>query len=797
MDYEKKYWSQGEFKKSDGSAYVGYVGIKDGRGYVYDGGEELEKLDKYITQFNSSSKFFDRLLQETLQLPFRKRDVQFQANDFLYHGTIKQILEKLQTNNDYLFQQATISDTLIPAVDDCSVFATSDNSYRVFVASDGKKYRNMPESTDTDVYAQVKKSLEDAFVYNDNWDTDRDDDLAYDIKPGELPKSQYPKKYKRVPQTDMVIDLTEGVLKRYDFKTKTTTRTALDSTFYPQDGSTPKYDFNNIVNSDCCITRVGIDEDGDKRVKILLFVAFKTKFIIMRYIFYPDNFQKNTRDDSYDTIDFNSGSDVLVFDTIDPANKNTLNFLEISDIRVRGNYLYVVDSKLNMALRYDITYLKEEDGQIVWDVRSLRLLDTLQGDGTTKDKIYFNRPVSIEATDDNIFIADAGNNCIKVYSKSFDYVRTVKNGPFTSHDIQTVQINPYSITLDDGTEIGKNSLWVFSVAGESLYLTIVSNGLCVFSKRIQRIHLIKHKYEWDEKFKSVKFSFNNSNYYYICTTKRIYKLHLSKPNYPFASLSYFKQRILLSSMIWGKVPYPWHILPAGEGDDDTIVTWSYRPPQTSAEILDNKCFCLCGCDSIEPCDNNGTESQFDGDIIFHIGNLYNQSKIDTYCKRNNCTFNEIPANELKNMIKCSGIFLYNETSSYLSSMSKLNYPCFITEEINDMDPSEYVNPITFNKMMYKVIFNLINIKNTLLGRFWGYYNLDELMAFDQMEYDDYFQSLRIEKNNDFFIHDNEPTSIVVNRVFEKVWDLQQKLLNHMQTKYRAMGALTNNSFKSI
>lgn len=52
--------------------------------------------------------------------------------------------------------------------------------------------------------------------------------------------------------------------------------------------------------------------------------------------------------------------------------------------------------------------------------------------------------------------------------------------------------------------------------------------------------MLKDKFMWDEEFKSVKFSFTNSNYYYLCTTKRVYKLHLSKPFYPFASLSYFK-----------------------------------------------------------------------------------------------------------------------------------------------------------------------------------------------------------------------------------------------------------------
>lgn len=40
-DYEKKYWSENEFLKSDGNNYSGYVGIRKGQGYIYTTGEKL------------------------------------------------------------------------------------------------------------------------------------------------------------------------------------------------------------------------------------------------------------------------------------------------------------------------------------------------------------------------------------------------------------------------------------------------------------------------------------------------------------------------------------------------------------------------------------------------------------------------------------------------------------------------------------------------------------------------------------------------------------------------------------
>lgn len=797
MEYEKKYWDYNGFRTSDGKDYQGYVGIYDNQGYIFDTGEPLIKKDSYLTQFNSSGKFFDRLLHEDLQLPYTKKEIQFQANDFLYHTTIREILKKLQANNDYIYQQATISDTLIPAVDDCSIFATDDSSYYVFEDNRGNQWKQLPTSQEE--FEVVSQKLASSFIDNPNFDKSKEE-RVYQLKIGEVAKRVYPSVYSKIPKTNLVVNLNNGILKRYNLSTKSSTRTALDPTFYSQEqGVEPLFNFDEIVASDSIITQIGMDANGNKRVKLILFLAFKTKIVVCRFILYPDNFQAQQSDDEYSYLDFRdeNSKDILVIDTIDPANLSSLKFLDLSDMRVKGHHLYCVDKTLNMLVRYDIGGIANEDGYVTWDKKSLRLLDILQGDGKVNSQIYFNAPVSVDADDDFVYVADSKNKCIKKYSSSLDYVATIKNGSYAQHDIQRVQVNPYGFDLYDGTHIAPNSLWIFSVNAKNLHLSIVSNGRLVYSRPFSAITINEDRYSWDEKFKTVKFSFSNSNYFYVVTTKRVYKVHMSKPHYPFASLSYFKQRVLLSSMIWGQIPYKWHALPAGENDDTIDVTWNYHAPSTSAEILDNKAFCLIGCDSTEPCDEKGTQKQFDGDIIFHVGTLYNQSKVDTYCKRHNCKFSDIPKDELKDMIKCSGVFLYNETTSYLTSTSKLNFACFTSDEINEMDSEEYVNPITFNKMMYKVIFNLINIKNVLLGKYWGYYNLDGLMVFDQMEYDDYFQNMRIEKSDDFFIHDNEPTSIVINRIFEKVYDLQEKFLNHMQTKYRAQGAFTNNSFKVI
>lgn len=788
MIFEKKYWSEGEYKTEDGKPYTGHVGILKGKGYIFHTEEPLVKEDSYIAQFNSTKYFTDRILDEDIALPFDYYDTSFAANDFLSSSVLRDIILKLQANNDYIFRNAIISNTMIPNTDNVSILATRDNTYFVFVGKSGKEYQSATTAN--------LKDITDGFILNPNSPTTSAD---YPLAAGEAPKEKYPANYLRIPKTKAVTELKNGYLHRYDLTSKKKTSTALDNTFYPQfkggKVNPATHNFNDLSHAEIAIKKV-LKEGSRKKIELFIFLLLKTKLIIFPYTYYTGDLK--TMPEVPD-INFNTGSkDILILDTVEPMNKNSLAFLGLKDIEIHGNYMYLVDETLNMVLRYDISFLLNDESDLSFKLESIRLIDQLQGDGTARDEIYFNHPVSIAADDDYIYVADKGNGCIKKYSSSFDYVTTLQNGAFTNHSIESIAINPYAPTLEDGTVLEPGSLWIFSTSGKHLFITVISGGLVKSFKQVEKIELLEDEYTWDEEFKSVKFSFTNSNYAYLSTTKRVYKIHLSRPTYPFASLSYFKQRSLLSTMVWSSVPYHWHLLPDGTGDEDVNITWAYRPGKSSAEVLDNRAFCVVGIDTTEPVENDENEQQqFDGDLILHIGNLYNQSAVDTYCKRNNVKFGEIPDHELAPMVKCSGLFLYVEPTSYISSLSDYSVPCYISEDIKQIKYEEYINPQTFNSHIYKLIYNLINIKNALIGTFQGAYNIDNVMVFDMLILDDYFQQLKIENNDDLFVHENELTSIIINRIFEKIYDIQAHILDHMKTKFISTQSFNNNTFRII
>lgn len=200
MTYEKKYWSKNEYYLQNGDAYEGYVGIFEGKPYIYETEEELKVGDNYYSQHNLGKYFFDRILNEKMKLPYGKKEMTFQPNDFLYRSTLKSILQKLQANNDYIYKCATISDTLIPCVDDCSILATTNNSYYVFVDAVGNEHKSVPVNENSSINKTLE-SIKDGYIYNPNFDNsllEKTNDLStlvYPLKQGDKPKTKYASKW--------------------------------------------------------------------------------------------------------------------------------------------------------------------------------------------------------------------------------------------------------------------------------------------------------------------------------------------------------------------------------------------------------------------------------------------------------------------------------------------------------------------------------------------------------------------------------------------------------------------------
>lgn len=170
------------------------------------------------------------------------------------------------------------------------------------------------------------------------------------------------------------------------------------------------------------------------------------------------------------------------------------------------------------------------------------------------------------------------------------------------------------------------------------------------------------------------------------------------------------------------------------------ITWDYQPPTTSAEILDNKCFALVSADDF-------TES-FEGDLIFHFGILYDNSKINEYIRQNKSKykngimrFEDIPLGELALMVKSLAILIYNEKDSFISSISNEDMAIYDIYKIEEQLNYDYINALTFNKIIHSLGFNLMNLKNNLFGNFRAATNIDNVIVYDNIIFDEYYNNL--------------------------------------------------------
>lgn len=552
-----------------------------------------------------------------------------------------------------------------------------------------------------------------------------------------------------------------------------------------------KHNFNNITASNIVLTKV---ENGV--ADLMLFITFKTKLLIIKTKYYYENEEKNFNNE-FNLSDSGKNIQFIELDRINPNDSTSIKFMNLNAIKIYKNMLYLIDSDLNMVLRYDIDLLTSPDEDInTFDIASIKFINMLQGLGKSSDKIYFNKPYSIDVTDNRAYIVDRNNKCVKAYTPGLNYIKTLKNGFFSAHDIQAVAVNPHSCIINN-KEIPAESLWIVSVLNKRIFISVLYEDIVMAYGQIEDISLISDKYSWLEEVRGINFSQTNSNYFYLNTNKRVYKFHVSTPFYPFASISYYKQRSIVGTMKWSKMNYPWHRIPSLYGavtDDTSIdnqVTWNYMPPTTSAEILDNKCFTLIG------------SPEFEGDIIFHYGILYDNSKIQSYIKENSplfegeMTFNDIDLGNLANMIKSSAILLYKEGDSFISSLSNNEVKVYDSYKFNEDLEEDYINSLTFNKMLYSVVYNLLKIKNSLFGRFKAATNIDNVIVYDSLVLDDYFNMLQINNEADYFIHDNEITSIIVNRTLESIYNLQEKIINKMQTTFMATQSYVNNTSRII
>lgn len=136
------------------------------------------------------------------------------------------------------------------------------------------------------------------------------------------------------------------------------------------------------------------------------------------------------------------------------------------------------------------------------------------------------------------------------------------------------------------------------------------------------------------------------------------------------------------------------------------------------------------------------------------------------------------------LIGPSAVYRFRETTNYETVLRDPNLKYYNYNRI-EFSKKEYNQSFVANKEFYKLFSNIIQFKNVLKGRFFFEFDRFGDLAIKDYVYltDSEINELSVDLEFDSFINDNELTQPnVINRLFKKVYDFQQKVVDLTQIK---------------
>lgn len=430
----------------------------------------------------------------------------------------------------------------------------------------------------------------------------------------------------------------------------------------------------------------------------------------------------------------------VVFSTSAIDLNSDKSFSMIEDISVNGDHLYITDSINNAVYKYDIS------GYIVTDVtrfNTVYLIDVIGYLGDENNRSGFNEPAAVEAISDRVYIHDRVNKCIKTYTKDFTWVNTLILD--INYSIIDIKFNDYFGNLFILADKG-NSDFIIMVLDKDAkkilneydldekYEEIIDGEIAKIS--IKNKNRISYVIDPRERLRGIRFSSQDSNIFYVFSNYTVYKKFITKPEATIGKWS-----ITRAGISWG---YIWNFIDVNY--NNLSVAWN-------------------------TISGSGREN-------INIADMNIISREDNY----DDIFMPVKANSPE----CFKILYFKESTLYDTALKSRDISIYNTTRLG-MQEGEYVNALTINKELYKQIFNIFAIRNLLKGKFAGSYNRAGNLVYEQYDYlqDEEMQSIMVDNSNDLYVHENEHVSSeVLNRPLKKIFNLQQKLLNIVDTRVK-------------
>ena len=411
------------------------------------------------------------------------------------------------------------------------------------------------------------------------------------------------------------------------------------------------------------------------------------------------------------------------------TSENTLTFASIGGMATVGTYLFITDTGNDTIIKYDIAGYINSDTVLA---NKRNIIELIGGRGNTKDKLLFNAPKEITANNNNIIVHDSANYVFKVYDLDFNYITSIGGISLRTESFAAIE---YNKLLD--------VLYVVTVTKNNTVKLYIIDNDCY---EISETYTLDTKLQPGEEIRNIEFSLNDSNYFYLCTSYSIYKLLVNKPNFAFGKYS---SDLLFTNVVATTLP----------ATIDSNNLWNY------VNVKFKKADFLWNTGTDHTCFNSISSGS---DIT--TSTIYNDNfkgfRITPQSTNSDRVF----------IITEGRIYFFNESNNLNSVLKLDNFTNF--GNTFTLKGNEYIQGSTLNKEFYKIIRDILELKNNIKGRFTGSYDSTNVFIYSTYNYNIDLTEIFNTTTNEYFIHDNEKNILgVFNRVITQMYNLQQGLID--------------------
>ena len=463
----------------------------------------------------------------------------------------------------------------------------------------------------------------------------------------------------------------------------------------------------------------------------------------------------------------NGGLKVVEDTTGYESQNNDLSFKELGGITSTKDFLYISDTGNNVILKYDIAGYSNNDSSLRFRRNYIELVG---GFGGATRQTKFNRPTFLASAGTQLAVFDSGNKNIKIFDVNLNFITRISSVELGKETFGAMGFDPdfkslYVITYRD---ITTNKISV-----RTPFLYRFSGANYRFSEKFT----LNDKLGLNEKINSLTFSGTDSNYWYFGTDKTVYKKFKTRP---VEIIGKFRTQRL-------------YLLNFTETTEEIALEVVIKNKKVEVNTINNRWnFININYSNADFIWNIGVEVEVENvnqatDVA--PSNIPTTAAVDGLLDDKITSFSIFPgvgSADRVIMLTTGRLFFFNEPTqdAYQRVIKDVNYNNYGSAAFS-LNSDSFIQKSVVNTELFKVVNDTIAIKNNIIGRFAGKF-VNDVLELDDYSYEIDFKQLLTKEIENLYVHGNEENLAgTLNRCFELVFNLQQKVMNIVQVNTEA------------